>query len=394
MNYEDLKKEIFQKIKTNRVLNRVEELLGEKAFKNSHNYEKLLKQLSYDFLVYKRRNYKQEDLKSESKDKKGKYYQCENPANFPEANNPFDKTKHIDCLTAWTEDWEKIECQDIKFDYLKNLDADIIILGKDSTGQESYKPEIEELKKTIEKLTENKNTDEIYEEVSKYINKEIDISPYENKDLLEVYRYGFSSKDVKTNTNLRWACSEYLKDNEIENKYSIGDIENGKIVPKENENIFLTNSFVFLSACKMSPSIIPDEIFKKSLNEFIVPLFEIIKPKTVIQGGTEAIVYSRDGVNDLIDNCPVLKEINIGHKERYHNHKNISYPLQRLLNCTHDKMSKMTNAKEFLYHIQWNKDEITYFYPINHPSRPKIFYSCDSEEDGYYVWKHINKYLN
>ena len=377
MNYKDLKKEIFKDVIEDnyRVLNIIEKLLEDKDYKYDENYPKLLKQLSYDFLVKKRREYKKEDLKDGE-------YQCENPANFPYEHSPFDKENHIDCLTAWTEDWENLKYKDIEFRYLKNLDAEFVILGKDSTGQITHKKDIKKFGELTEKQKEN---------IKKYINKDISENPFDDDKAneIDVYKLGFSPKGIKTNTNLRKSCEDYLSEN-------IGKVnKDGFIIPDKNKNIFFINSFVFLSAKDMSPSIIPDNIFRNSLEEFIIPLLNIIKPKAVIQGGTEAIVFSRDAINEMIKNDNKLKDFNKNFEEIYIKHKKMNESLEQLLNCTHNKMIKEIEPKEFLYHIQWNKneDDTTYFYPINHPSRPKFFYNSDCKQDGYYVWMYIKDYL-
>ena len=381
MNYEELKKEVFNKVveDENRVLKSIENILNSSKYKDDDNYEKLVKQLSYDYLVKKRREYKREDLLDGT-------YQCENPANFPFDKSPFDKVNHIDCLTAWIEDWEDISSNDIEFKYLKNLDAKFVILGKDSTGKNDHK-------QCVEKLINIKKYDPT--EVEKFINKVTKINPLDNiegievKDIedMDIFRFGFSRKGVSTNTNLRTFCERYINED-------IGKVTNGLIIPKENQNVFLINSFVFLSAENMSPSIVPDNVFKKSLEEFIIPLLDIIKPKSVIQGGTEAIIFSRNAIYKMINKDDNLKNLNTDYETMYKKHKKVNGSLEQLLNCTHAKMTQESEAKEFLYHIQWNEKNVTYFYPVNHPSRPKYFYDYNDkcQEDGHLVWKHINKY--
>ena len=375
MSYENLKKDIFKDVIENnyRVLNSIEKLLETKGYKDYENFNELAKQLSYDYLVKKRREYKREDLKEGE-------YQCENPANFPYEHSPFDKENHIDCLTAWTEDWDKISSNNIEFRYLKNLDAEFVILGKDSTGQITHKKDIEEFGELTEKQKEN---------IKKYINKEISENPFDadKANAIDVHKLGFSPKGIKTNTNLRKSCKDYLSED-------IGIVnEDGFIIPNENKNIFFTNSFVFLSAKDMSPSIIPDNIFRNSLEEFIIPLLDIIKPKAVIQGGSEAIVFSRDAIHAMIKEDEDLESINKNYEAIYKKHKHMNSSLEQLLNCTHNKMIKKIVPKEFLYHIQWNEETTTYFFPINHPSRPKYFYNSDCEKDGYYVWTYIKDYI-
>jgi hypothetical protein len=371
--YAQLKKEIFKKIKTNLILDEIDKELSEIILNvEEKSYQKLVKQLAYDFLVEKRRAYKNDDL---IKDKA----ECKNPANFPDENSPFDITRHIDCLTAWTEEWEDIECGEIKFKYLKNLDADIMILGKDSTGKSTHEKYIRELGEY--------NADE----VRRYVNKETQTNPFScssKKDILNEFRLGFSPKGVRTMTNLRKFSYQYL-----EEKICKAEKNEGEIIPKKNKNIFLTNSFVFLSAGEISPSFVPDELFKKSVEEFIIPLLNIIKPKAVIQCGTEAIFFSRNSIHDLIENNKELKELNPKYEDNLKKHKSCFSSLGELLKTTHKCMFD-NKPKNFLYHINWNSNATTHFFPVNHPSHPLYYYKTEQERDGHYVWKYITRYID
>lgn len=362
MTFEALKITLFKEIandKTFLVLDKFDELLKTKtSFSSSDNYTKLLKQISYDYLVKKRRKYSNDDL--------GK---CKNPAKFPDEDSPFDKTNHIDCLTAWTEDWEDIKCGEMEFKYLKNLDADIVILGKDSSGQETHTEHIDKFK------SESTINDHM---IRKYVNKDkilADKIDERIKKYLDPYRFGFSPLDVKTNIELTKYCCEYL--NEI-----IGEIKDKVIEPKENKNIFLTNSFVFLSAAKKSSSSVPAKIFSKSADEFIVPLLDIIKPKVAIQCGLAAVSF----VNKSIYKIYKSKYADEIYKK--HSPKNLG----NILVDTHKEMLKDEfEPKDFLYHTDWNKKGLTYFLPVKHPAYPE--YYMKNEQFGHLVWKHIKKIL-
>lgn len=355
MTYKELKDDLFDKVKHEKslVLDKFDELLKAKISPNfNENYTKLLKQLSYDFLVEKRREYENIDLDG-----------CKNPAKFPKDNSPFDKTNHIDCLTAWTEDWEDVTCNKIEFKYLKNLDANIVILGKDSSGQLEHKNDIEKFRKN------HTINDKLIRE---YVNKKIDSIDEKAVNFLNVYRFGFSPNGVRTNNMLRTFCKKYLNE-------EISRTGSGVIEPKENKNIFFTNSFVFLSAGKRAHSYVPDKIFEKSTDEFIVPLLDIIKPKIVIQGGEYAVDFVNKSLSKICNNEPsIINKITNFGKSLEDIHK------QMLENDLH--------PKSFLYNTDWNKKSPTYFIPVYHPSY--VRYYNKNEQCGHLVWEHIKKILD
>ena len=381
MNYKDLKKDIFKDVIEDnfRVLNSIEKLLETKGYKDYENFNELAKQLSYDYLVQKRRDVTNEDLLVE---KRGKKYECKNPADFPEENSPLDKINLIDPLTAWTEDRDELECGNLKFNYLKNLDAEIMILCKDSTGKDTYKDCVEKLQPYPENL-------------NNYINKVNDINPFDfdkndpNKKYLNAldWRYGFSS-DVKNNRILRNMIHDYLDE-------SVSYTDNGNVDPKENKNIFMTNSFVFLSASQKTSSIVPNSLFEMSVKEYIVPLLDIIKPRCVIQGGEDAIYFSINAIYNLIkdkDN-EELQTINKDYEYKYKKHKGNFSNMTNLLKITHKNMLEKNDSKEFLYDINWDNEKTTLFFPSFHPCMPKYYKKEDGSNDGHYVWKYIKDYI-
>lgn len=366
-NYEFLKDNIFNELRRTskyfifeNVKSKMLETLNIKD-SNNPNFIKLAKQISYDYLVDKRRSVKNEDLIV------GKY-KCKNPAHFPEINSVLDKLNHIDHLTSWTEDWIELKYENISFNYLKNLDSNILILCKDSTGQETYFEYSEPLRPYLPN-------------VSSYINKKIEKNPYEkesSKKIINDWRFGFSP-DVKNNKMIRSWVHKYLENERI------SESDYGNVEPISNENIFLTNSFVFLSASEISPSIVPETLFKKSIKEYIIPLLDIIKPKCVVQAGSDAIYYSKSVISDIVEEDKSFLNVN--------NIGNINCSMTELLKETHKKMKNNEEPSSFLFHLNWDTKKTTYFFPSTHPSRPLYFKLDNKMNDGHYVWKYLNNYI-
>lgn len=365
-NYSELKNKIFKKIEEIEkddlygkplflLLEKVEELVKCDCCEESKNFKELCKQLAYDYLVCKRRKYN------------GFTSECKNPSNFPIEKSPYDKENLVDCLTSWTEKRETLSCGDIEFNYLQNLDATYLILGKDSTGQLEHK-------KTICLLEAEKICKE---EIRKYVNKESDCNPMRKEDniaRLDLFRYGFSPKGIKTNRILNQSCCRYL-DEQLDTK----ECEN-KITPNENPNIFLTNCFVFLSAKGMSPSFIPSEDFQLSVNNFIMPLIDIIKPKVVIQGA-----------QSVMDSINTFDKENFTILDSQKNYKGYN----ELLDTIHSALETNQDDKNsILCHIKWSANECTFFYPVNHPAKPMNYYKSQKNSPTYKVWGIIKKNRN
>lgn len=376
MNYEELKMKVYNKLSFDEnnflVFDKIKKILitSEETSETNENFIKLAKQLSYDYLVKKRREYQREDLKDGD-------YQCENPANFPEENSPLDKIKHIDCLTAWNEDWEILNCSNIAFQYLKNLNTNIMILLKDATGKNNYYEYAKKLQPYPKALSD-------------YINKTDDENPFEfnrddpNKRYLNAqeWRYGIGV-NVPTNLNLRDLCNKYLNQ-------ELSSTISGKIDPVKNENIFLTNSFVFLSAEDHSPSHVPDKLFEKSVNEFIVPLIDTIRPKCVIQGGLDSLISTHETINNLIENNIKLKEQNQNNMDI---RKKVFSSLKKRLEFVHSSLQNDKDLRQVLFHINWDKKNTTLFFPSYHPSMIFRAQIKESDQKSYYVWPYIAKYI-
>lgn len=325
---------------------------------NVHNHlEKLAKQISYDILVLKRREYDNESLAP-----------CANPASTPNENSPFDTVHHIDCLTAWTQDYEVLECEGIRFKYLKNLDAKYVIMGKDSTGVITHL-------ESIKKLDDYENVEK---EIRAYVNREKNDNPFTDAKkayILDEFRFGFSPKDVKTNTMMRNLCHNYLDE-------KISASNDGMIIPIANSNIFLINCFVFLSAVEKTHSVVSNKLFKMSVKEFILPLFEIIKPLAIIQGGGEATKYTLEGMRSYVEQSTYPKPS--FHMSPYE-------PFTKNLNALHIQLAKeKVDFNSVLSNVKWNEAEQSYFFPVNHPSMIKCFYE-GKKPQGYLVWSHIKK---
>ena len=358
--YQNLLTQTLETIENNAgLINNVRTFL-EKKISNVQlrEFDKLVKQVAYDILVLKRREYDNDTLEP-----------CANPAHYPEKNSPFDTREHIDCLSAWTQNYEFLELEGIKFKYLKNLDATYVIMGKDSTGKVTHL-------KSIEKLD---NYENYKEKIRAYVNRESNENPFQDAKrayILDEFRFGFSPKGVKTSTMLRKLTNAYLHE-------KISVTNEGAIIPIANENIFLINCFVFLSAEEKTSSFVPDHLFKMSVDEFILPLLEVIKPKIVIQGGMDAAIHSLEGTLRYIQKSDTLKMLN---PNFYINHYD-SYTA--MLTALHTKLIDTTvDLKKVLSTIQWNENECTYFIPVNHPSRSQYYYK-ENKRQGHLVWNYI-----
>lgn len=320
------------------------------------------KQNAYNKLINKRRSFIID-----------KEHECENTANFPYENNPFDKIHHIDFLTAWTEDWEICKDEEGSFKYLKNLDADIVIIGKDSTGKNQHLRDTEECKNLDKNL------------IADYINKTIDNIDIQltekQKTILETFRFGFSPEGVKTIKNLRTYCEYYLKE-------KISDDNEKKIIPKKNKNIFMINGFVFLSAEEKTHSKIPNKLFKTSIKEFIIPLLQIIKPKIVIQLGSDVIGNLNDEMVEKIESSSELKEINLEFRNK---RKELNFDNQKkYLTEIHEKMDKNSkNIDEIFLQINWDTNNKTYFIPSFHPSYVMRYKNDLTNHTELLIWEKI-----
>lgn len=394
-NYEDLVCKIHKEIqvidksqqKDFRVLAKITEYMNKNYSNliNSKNFTKLIKQLSYDCLVKKRiANKEVNDLG------------CGNEANIQKGI--FDKTHHINCITSWTEDWDELECGHFTFEYLNNLDAKYLILLKDTTGVKSFE------KHYVETFINQDNMTKKEEQVKDYINAKLHknihaINPagegefnfqkkdskgrikkysYNKKELLKELRYGFGTKGVPTNRNLTRLIESNL---DIGN---IGDFKNSEIIPIKNKDIFITNTFVFLSKKNLSPSVVPKEGFDLSVNQFIIPLLDIIRPKAVIMCGSHASYYPLKYISEN------MKSWNTNNIDGYL--KNYT-SLTKLLKFHHKLMKEQ--KKHQIPRIQWHDESYTYFFPVNHPAMPRYLYPYGKNgKREALVWHYISSIVN
>lgn len=349
--YEMLKDIVFKKLMEVfdkapfRLINQIEKVLERNGLKNYENSQQLIKQLSYDYLVKKRRD-------------ESNLEKCANPSNWPEDKSPLDKKYLIDCLTAWTEKWEDLKCNDIEFRFLKNLDAPIVVLLKDSTGKITYKKFADEMKEYPQGLSE-------------YINKSANRNPFDfgssQYRCAYEWRIGFSP-DVKTNIQLRNMIHKYLNQ-------KVSSTESGEVCPIENENIFMSNSFVFLSAGELSPSMVPDKIFEMSVKKYILPLLNVIKPKYVFQCGSDAQYFTKLAISNLQKEEFIQGWSDPG--------ENLDLGFNKLQKV-HETMSEKKGLREILLHINWSHNQTTFFLPVTHPSRPR--YYNNGRQDSHVVW--------
>lgn len=364
-------------------LNYIKENLGE----DFEHKEKLSKQLAYDYLVFQKHSLKtyyfngknwEKDAKDqktnfildelqnpEEKDKKkwkweGKGHGIKEISQIPEGGEEeillcakassvtvdgkaFYKKYHLNCYSAWTEEWESLEDKNFKFHFFKNLNAEYMIFLKDSTSMSTHYPMVEDKAK-------KNNSDDIQRFINKEELDEALVQEYFKDDDLKTSRNGRDSQGGKTNDKLKESVKKYLG----------FDIINEKKENVPNPSLYLGNTFIFLSARGHSSSKVPEKGFDYSVLHFNKPLISIVKPKVVILGGKEA--------------CRYIGKQGFGFP-------NFSGGLTNFIEETHKLMEEVNKLDKYTF--SWN-DKKTLFLPTYHPA-------AYGQYDQTLVWSQIKK---